>query len=160
MRSSTETNELTWKEVVESEVGRIFYDAIDDGVRIFVVRGPAAVCAYLGCPKDHPLAGFDYDSIPMQVHGGLTFAGEGKGGGGWPEGWYWYGWDYAHAGDRSTYDDKHPDMSAYKREAKRWLPKEVVAEARDAAWDFRRLMKLAERIALKDSGWIVGKKRD
>lgn len=29
---------------------------------------------YVCLPKDHKYYGFDYDSIPVDVHGGLTFA--------------------------------------------------------------------------------------
>lgn len=143
-----------WKEVVDAKPGHIFYDAFDDGIRVVVMRGPAALCAYLGVPKDHPLAGFDYNDIPIQVHGGLTYGNEGKEGY-LPAGFYWYGWDYAHSGDFSTYDED----SRWKHDAKKWTVKDVVAEAKDAVWDFRKVVILAERIALKDSGLLVAKLR-
>ena len=143
-----------WQEVMDAEVGKIFYDAIDNGVRILVMRGPTSMCAYLGCPKDHPLAGFEYDDIPLSVHGGLAFGGEG--GKGWPAGWYWYGWDYSHSGDYSTYYDRL--TSELLPEGHKWTVKEVTDEAKDATWDFRRIMLLAEKCALKDSGLLLAKK--
>lgn len=145
-----------WEAVVKADAGHIFYDAIKEGVRVIVMRGPAALCAYLGVPKDHPLAGFDYNDLPMQVHGGLTFGSAPEEG--WPQGWFWYGWDYAHAGDWSTYDDERRDPPPWKSDAKKWTVPEVVAEAKDACWDFRKLMKLAEKCALKDSGYLIARK--
>ena len=57
------------------EVGRIVFDKFEDGIRFIVMRGPASWCAYVGIPNDHPLAGFDYDSLAdINAHGGLTFA--------------------------------------------------------------------------------------
>jgi hypothetical protein len=41
----------------------------------------------------------DYDKVPVECHGGLTFAGYfPKNKGIYTKGW-WIGWDYAHAGD-------------------------------------------------------------
>src|SRR5688572_17088313 len=96
----------TWDAVVSAPVGHIFEDRHEDGVRFLIMRGPAALCAYVGVPDSHPLAGQSYDDMPIQCHGGLTYGD--NGGDKWPKGWYWYGWDYAHSGDRSVYTDLHP----------------------------------------------------
>jgi len=58
-------------------------------------------CAYVQIPKDHMLYNVGYDSIRIDVHGGLTYAGLGKGK---EEGEYWIGWDYAHLGDYYDHD--------------------------------------------------------
>lgn len=57
-------------------------------------------CGYVRVPKGHPWHGRDYDDLPANVHGGLTFAepdvecdkpGE-------DDAW-WIGFDCAHSGD-------------------------------------------------------------
>lgn len=149
--------EAGWQQVVAAEANHVFYDAIEEGVRVLIMRGPFHLCAYLGVPEAHPLAGFDYNDLPMHVHGGLTFCGEGKNG--WPEGWYWYGWDYGHSGDYCTYYDEPPLASKSSwRNGKKWTVPEVIAEAKDACWDFRLLMVLAEKCALKESGLLIAQR--
>ena len=49
--------------------------------------------------------------------------------------------------------------TTYKTDSHKWTVKEVIAEAKEAVWDFRRLVLLAERIALKDSGLLIARKR-
>lgn len=57
------------------------------------------LCGYVGVPKGHRFWGMDYDegepdlmAISREVHGGLTFAsGE--------NGWWFFGFDTAHADD-------------------------------------------------------------
>lgn len=143
-----------WQQVAVAAMGHIFYDEFHDGIRVLVVRGPCALCAYLGIAKDHPLAGFSYDDIPLSVHGGLTYSGDGVKGA--PEGHYWFGWDYAHSGDACQYRDGVPD---HHKDSHHWTVKEVITEAKDAVWDFRKVVLLAERIALKKSGLLLATER-
>jgi len=143
-------------EVLDMEVGKVLYDAYHEGIRVLVMRGPSSLCAYCGVPSKHPLAGHSYNDLSIGVHGGLTFSREGKAGlvpipNKWPEGFYWYGWDYAHSGDRCAYDYKY-NRPLNPRE-KEWTVKEVVEEARWAAYDFAQLMKLAEVIATRALEW-------
>jgi len=136
------------------EIGRVVYDKFDEGLRFIVMRGPASWCAYVGVPKDHPLAGFSYDDLPsVEAHGGLTFASEGNSKGSWPQGYYWYGWDYAHAGDVSVYDhDIKIRVSGPNPDYKDWTVAEVVKDSWDALYDFKKLVKFAEKITSpKDS---------
>ena len=50
------------------------------------------LCGYVLLPKGHKYYGEIEYNIPIEVHGGLTFAGEkGK--------YYWIGFDCAHSGD-------------------------------------------------------------
>ena len=88
-------NETTWKDVVAAEVGHIFIDEFDENVRFLVLRSRASLCAYLGVPVGHPLAGFSCELLPIHAHGGLTYAGAGEGEMR-PKDFYWYGWDYGH----------------------------------------------------------------
>lgn len=78
-------------------VGEPLRNEVYNGLRITVLRGPMSLCAYVGLPLAHPLAGRDCDDMAIDVHGGFTYAGEGFGA--LERGLYWYGWDYAHAFD-------------------------------------------------------------
>ena len=59
---------------------------------------------YVAAPRGHPCYGKDYERMPyddlspVEVHGGLTFSKEGDGDQR-PEGYWWFGFDCAHAGD-------------------------------------------------------------
>lgn len=136
-----------------TEVGRVVYDKFDEGLRFIVMRGPVAWCAYVGVPLDHPLAGFSYDDLPsVEAHGGLTFASEGGREGSWPKGYYWYGWDYAHAGDRTVSDYRmsleKPNDPLWKLDEKDkdWTIDEVVKDSWSTLYDFKKLVKFAEKI--------------
>jgi hypothetical protein len=133
----------TW----EAEVGHIFIDKWDEGLRFIVLRGPASLCAYVGVAEHHPLACVDnYDDLPVQAHGGLTY---GKKGGGekafLPTGFMWWGWDYAHCDDATTYDYTIPQMTPRETDHK-WTPEEVDRDSWSALYDFKKLLRIAERI--------------
>ena len=57
-------------------------------------------CGYVRLPAGHPWYGMNYDDIPADVHGGLTYAGYDE-----PcdkpgnDDAYWIGFDCAHSGD-------------------------------------------------------------
>ena len=134
---------FTAKEV--KEIGRIVYDIFDGGLRFIVMRGPYHWCGYMGVPKDHPLAGFDYNDLPsINAHGGLTFSSEARGN--WPEGYWWYGWDYGHLGDYSHFE-KMPER--LERGDKDWTIEEVIKDSQETLCDFKELMKFVEKIILK-----------
>jgi hypothetical protein len=126
----------------EVEKGTLLADWYEDGIR-FVVLAHFGFCAYLGVPVDHPLAGFGYDEMPLDCHGGLTFAYEGDGENR-PKFFYFYGWDYSHAGDK-TFSRTGLIESPYKGD-REWTLGEIKAEMKSASYDFKRLMKLAEVI--------------
>lgn len=137
----------TFADVVAAETGAVFCDEFEDGIRFLILRGPSALCAYLGLPTAHPLAGWEYDHLTIDCHYGLTYSGSGIHGDGST---YWYGWDYSHSGDRSTYDFGRSDR-AFMRDEKEWTPALVYADAWTARYEFKALVKLSERIARK--GW-------
>ena len=127
------------------EVGRIVYDKFDEGLRFIIKRGPFSWCAYIGITKDHPLAGMGYDDISfIPAHGGLTFAGEGKEESSLSANYYWYGWDYAHAGDVTVYNKQYKIPTA--PEDKDWTVDEVIKDSWETLSDFKQLVKLAEKI--------------
>ncbi len=141
----------TFEEIVKDETGTIYEDFIENGIRCIVLRGPASLCAYLGIPKNHPLANKNYNDLPLDVHCGLTFGklGDGKY---LPKGLYWYGWDYAHLGDYCFYylDPKMKGCASF--EGKKWVVEQVKDEVKFAAWDFKKLMILVEK--RQRWGWL------
>ena len=142
MSKEPREKERTFEELSRDKAGTVYHESMDDGMRFIVLRGPVSLCAYLGVPKDHPLAGFDYDSIPLDCHGGLTYAGDGTS---FLEGGrYWYGWDYAHSGDRCFYDAGRPDKDS--REERGWVVGDVIKDSFDARYGMGKLLKIAERI--------------
>jgi len=146
----TETKkELTWDELREQAVGTILHDEFIKGIRFIVMCGPVSLCGYVGIPLDHPLAGHGYDDLPIEAHGGLTFSSTPRDS--WPEGYYWYGWDYAHSGDYCFYYDKPPLVGEFDHQREhKWLVKEVVKDSWGTLYDFEKLMRFAESIVKGD----------
>lgn len=127
-----------------SEVGRIVYDIFDEGLRFIIMRGPFHWCGYVGISKDHPLAGLDYEDISfISAHGGLTFSSGARDG--WPEGYYWYGWDYGHLGDYCHFE--RPEIK--ERGDKDWTIEEVINDSWETLYDFKKVMRLVEKILRK-----------
>ena len=119
---------------------RILKDCLLGGTpfRGLIVQNEFALCAYLGVPRDHWLA--DMESLEFDCHWGVTFRGEG-GDGIRPENWFWYGWDYAHAGD---YIGLPPEIEEYveksmpnRKKGKRWRLAEVEHDLIDAALNLK-----------------------
>lgn len=69
----------------------------ESGLRVLVLRGTLSFCAYVGVKADHALAGLE--ELEFKCHCGITFQTWGRANSLWPEGWYWWGWDYAHCTD-------------------------------------------------------------
>ena len=129
-----------WKDVVEAKPGHIFVDRFDGPCRFLILRGAVSLCAYVGVPKDHPLWGMQYDDLPLQCHGGLTYSGEG--GKGLPEGFWWYGWDYAHAGDFAIL----PRSARLGSGDKQWTVEEVYKDSLATIDQFKKLCDLAVKV--------------
>jgi len=139
---------MNWQEIKEKPSGTILHDEFDEGIRFIVMRGPCSLCAYVGVPIDHPLAGFNYEDLQVRAHGGLTFAGGGKGDGKYrPKDFYWYGWDYGHSGDKAFYYDDYPEL--LNPDDREWLIEDVIADSWETISDFKELAKLAEKIKSK-----------
>jgi hypothetical protein len=114
-REMTIENKASWEEVRAATPGTIFVDIAQDGFRFAILRGRSALCAYLGIPLNHPLAWRKYKSIDVRVHGGLTY--DAPGGDGYlPEGYYWYGWDHGHAGDKVCFAEEVENILASTKE--------------------------------------------
>lgn len=136
----------SWEEMLDDAAGTLYEDIQEDGVRLIVVRGPASVNAYVGVPKSHPLADHGYDDLPLECHGGLTFAQLGKELP-WDKDWYWYGWDYAHSGDCSGFTNAAARKIVGREEGTKWTPKMVSEDAWGAVYEFKKLARLAEKIS-------------
>jgi len=82
------------------------------GLLCVVVQGREGQfrCGYVRIPPSHPMHGKNYNDVPVDVHGGLTFGDpepckeheDGQG--------YWFGFDCAHLGDASVDPDLDPKM--------------------------------------------------
>ena len=136
----------TFEQLAELKSGTKLHDEFDESIRFIILRGPASLTAYIGIADDHPLADFDYDSIPIDCHGGFTYSRKGIGNS-LPVGYWWYGWDYAHAGDACFYDLK--SNSTFRQTERRWVLKEVIDDAWDTKYEFNKLMKLVNEITQK-----------
>ncbi len=55
---------------------------------------------YVGVPKGHPWYGLEYEKVPADVHGGLTFGSQHVK---WdlPPDYHWFGFDTCHWGDNA-----------------------------------------------------------
>lgn len=135
----------TFRELAKDKVGTIYHDEFKDGMRFIILRGPPSLCAYIGIPLEHPLAGQDYDDLPIDCHGGLTFSGSGNDDVYRPEGFWWYGWDYGHAGDKCFYDLDF-DLGTSRSGDTGWLVEDIIKDSWSAKYDMEHLIKLAEGI--------------
>ena len=136
-----------FKKLAKDPVGKIYVDRFEDNIRVLIMRGPASLCAYLGIPEAHPLAGTDYDDLSITCNGGLTYSSGAIGKGLmkadkpekslWPEGYYWYGWDHAHCDDLCFYDLDSSSLATYKQHSKAWTVKDVEDEIWNAVCDLK-----------------------
>jgi len=117
-----------------------------DGIPCFIRRN-RTFCGYIGVPKHSRSFAFkDYDSVDLDVHGGLTFGADGEvcSSPEFLKDFYWYGWDYAHLGDAHQYDvpqdlkDKHPGLFEDSPYDKHWTVGEVALEVENAAREAAR----------------------
>ena len=97
--------------------------------------------AYIKIPSDHPYFNVkDYNEIPLNVHGGLTFMNNNglriDENGGFIEGKF-IGWDYAHAGDYCPFWDSKCDILGDKK----WTTKEMQEEVRNACYQLEKARK-------------------
>lgn len=147
MTTQLSLEEKTWEEILKDETGTVYKDEYDEGVRIIILKGPASLCIYFGFPISHPLSGFDYEDIPVRVHGGFTYAREGDDNC-LPKGYWWYGADYAHSDDYCFYYDQSPikEMLHVHENEKKWLVEDVYNDCWSTIYDIKSLVKLSEKI--------------
>ena len=78
--------------------------------------------------------GVDYDNIPLEVHGGLTFNGKSDR---HPDG-YWIGWNYGH------YNDYNPRLLSCA-DGHKWTTDELIKEAEEASKKLYLMLKSDNR---------------
>lgn len=107
MSSSTRTEDINTTETGETS-----------GIQWAIgTNGAGAWVAYARVPEGHKWYGKDYDDVPAEVHGGLTYSET------YPDG-HWIGFDFAHIGDYV------PGLSGTGR---KWTQAEVAEEAQSLA---------------------------
>lgn len=76
-------------------------------------------CCYISIPNGEAI-----DTVSLPCHGGVTYCEDV-----YPyqeeatDGFYWIGWDYAHAGDYQVY--------SYANRGKKWTTEELVQDCKD-----------------------------
>lgn len=112
----------------------------ETGLLCLVVRNPrfGTLCGYVRVPAGHPLFGADLygeegnpvaDEIHEAAHGGITWTDE-RVPNREPDGGYWFGFDCAHAFDKSPYMDR------LLKELKTYIPLPELPEDRTVYRDF------------------------
>lgn len=130
----------TFAELAADPRGTVYHEEACETSRFLIVRGGASLCAYVGIPLAHPLAGKNEDALPLECHGGLTFSDKGNGRWGRLEGYWWYGWDYAHGGDRSFYSLSYPRM-AVDRDEREWTVPMVLKDCQKTLEQFAKMVE-------------------
>jgi len=143
--------EKTYEEIAKDKISTVYHDKWEDGMRFVILRGPNSLCAYIGIPKDHLLAGFDYDDLPVEAHGGLTYSNDYLKGVKSRTEW-WYGWDYGHCDDYAFYYlDKNIPFGGGKKwtvEMVRndsWIPLRGIQQLMDITQEIRDKVKNEDR---------------
>lgn len=110
----------------DAEPDKIQWQDAETGMSCLIVRGGSgALCGYVAVTDTHPFYKKDYDSVPVEVHGGLTYAdlcmdaAEDHGvchrpGKGEPDNVWWFGFDCAHYGDHSPAYARDASDERYK----------------------------------------------
>ncbi|MDE6833340.1 MAG: hypothetical protein K2J39_03695 [Ruminococcus sp.] len=107
-------------------------------------------CAYVKLPEGHTYYGLDYDDIPVECHGGLTYSDYYIDGMPSGSGW-WIGWDYGHCCDYSGFmiNENWHDISRYKK----WTTTEILEEVKrviDQLKEFHEFVSEVMRVGKLD----------
>ena len=84
------------------------------GYRYFIITLGSHPCSYILFPKGHKWHGEHYDNIPLDCHGGLTYARDTFLDGIDLDGAWVVGWDYAHLGDFASYGGQGLGFKGHK----------------------------------------------
>jgi len=85
-------------------------------------------CCYIIIPNGNKFYEVNYDNIPLDCHGGLTYGSHCNPKSGKEDSNWYIGWDYAHLGDHTTFDE----MFGYGIEDPwhRYFTKELLCDVR------------------------------
>ena len=120
------------KEIITLDSG------IFKGIPYLILNFGIHPCAYIGVPSGSMLTGMNIRNIPLRCHGGLTFGDYGDGIR--PEGVYWLGWDYGHAGDYSGY------LAHICPNERKWSTEEILEEVKSVIWDFKDILIFVDEV--------------
>ena len=132
----------TFEDMYKDKVGTIYNRGEFMSIKYVVMRGPNAMCCYIGVPRrKYNKFTLDYDGIPISVHGGLTYSDIGLLSVRNDKNIHWLGWDYSHAGDMSFYDItlRHLPPKG-KNTGKKWTPYNGLKDCHDACIQMKKLI--------------------
>ena len=132
----------TFEDMYKDETGTIYNRGEFVGIKYIVMRGPGSMCCYIGIPRrKYNKFTLEYDSVPIQVHGGLTYSNIGLVNVRNDKNIHWLGWDYSHAGDMSFYDItlRHLPPKG-KNPGKKWTPYEGLKDCHEACIQMKKLI--------------------
>ena len=126
----------TFEDCKRDKKGTIYADWEEGPFRCLIMRGPSALCAYIGVRAGNPLYEKDCfsDGLYIRCHGGLTYSAHGDGE--WrPLGYWWFGADYGHYEDACFYQI---DYENYEEHG--YTPDEVMAQFPPVIEQFKDLI--------------------
>lgn len=129
--SEKKVEDYTFEDCLNHPVGHVYAKWDNGRYSFLVIRGHSCLLAYFGVGRDHNWYGKSYQMLERlgfpEVHGGLTFS-DGGDDDMRPKDKWWFGWDYAHYGDKIFSITR---MSVPKqRDEHFWTPAEVIEELR------------------------------
>lgn len=87
--------------------------------------------AYVEVPIEHKYCNKHYDDINIEVHGGLTYSSDCLlvkiNPDEYAPGYWFIGWDYAHAGDYVGFQERYPET---QRNDKKWTTEEIFEDVK------------------------------
>lgn len=112
-----------------------------NGYNYYVLSQGTHPCGYVEIPHDSKYFNVDYDNIPVECHGGLTYGrgflvGEAT----IDDNRYFIGWDYAHYGDYVGYRIGFIEESLHVFDAK-YTTEDIIRECKDV---IKQLIRLEE----------------
>jgi len=115
-----------------------------DNYRLIAYNLGTHPTAYIGITTDSILYGVDKQDLDyfVRTHHGFTFAEEGDGDY-LPEGYFWYGWDYAH------YSDFCGSYLIIGGDGHKWTTEEIYKHSILALEDFRNLEKFVSKYFIR-----------
>ena len=102
----------------------VLADDIYKNYHYLIISYGSHPCAYVRIPKEHKYYKQEYDDIPIEVHGGLTYSGTR-----WNDA-YWIGWDYAHYQDYTPALYEALKNTKQAKQLKKWTTEEIFEDVK------------------------------
>ena len=106
------------------------------GLLYYIINLGLYPVAYIKVPENSEYFGKDMGEIDIEVHGGVTYSKNYL----WTsekdkiDGWF-IGWDYAHYGDYSGYEENLPER--FRINGKKWTTKEIFKDVTKVCYQIR-----------------------